>query len=85
MATQPYGLLVEENDDEIGNEVVKSYSEASTSQVDRTHPHKEVRDSDITVYSISPPPYSLEEEEDGCGEKSLEDIRNHDIPAVETR
>ena len=85
MATQPYGLLVEENDDEHCNEAVKSDSEASASQEKGTHPQTQARDCDIIHCSTSPPPCSLEDGEGGFGEKDLEDIRNHDIPAAESR
>ena len=78
MATQPYEVLVEEDEDKINSESVKLYSEASASQVKKTPLQSEVNDSDIIICSTPAPPCFVEERQEKVGEETFTDNLNND-------
>ena len=85
MASQPYGLLVEDNENDVSDTEANGKSENDSSQCNsKTNTKCNENDCDIITCSTPPLPYSVENTEEDSHEKCLEDIRNYtETPTVQ--
>ena len=86
MASQAYGLLVEDNENDVSDTEAKDTSEKYSSQCNsKTDTKCNENDCDIITCSTPPLPYSSENTEEDSHEKCLEDTRNYtEPPTVQT-
>jgi hypothetical protein len=85
MASPPYGLLVEDNENDVSDIEDTDKSETYSSQRNaKTDTKCNENDCDIITCSTPPLPYSLENTEEESQEKCIEDIRNNtETPTVQ--